>query len=241
MASFGKDFAPIYDRAWSPWTDRIWPVLLRLARANAPHGRRWLDLCCGTGGLLRLASRAGYTVAGIDQSPHQVALARRHAPGALLRCQDVRRFSVPGRWDVITCLYDSLNYVLTEAGVRRALVRAKRHLAPNGVLIFDVNTIESHAAFWNHTSVERTPGAIVLVEASYRRRSRLGWIALTGFVKNGAIWRRFDEVHLQRSYRKGVIEGELRRLGFRFATYERGRLRLRRTAHSRRGLLFVCR
>lgn len=241
MASYGRDFAPIYNKSWSPWTDRVWPALLRLARAHAPRGRRWLDLCCGTGGLLRLASRAGYTVAGIDLSPHQIRLARRNAPGSLLRVQDVRRFAVPGKWDVVTCLYDSLNYVLTEAGVRRALLRAKRHLAPGGVFIFDINTIESHAAFWHHTDVERAPGCVVLVEGSFDRRARLGRIGITGFVRKGAHWRRFDEVHLQRSYRKGVIEGQLRRLGFRFTTFERGRWRLRRAAHSRRGLLYVCR
>jgi len=241
MGSYGRDFAAIYDAAWSPWTDRVWPAILRLARTNAPGGTRWLDLCCGTGGLLRLASRAGYETAGIDLSAHQLRFARRNAPLALLRRQDVRRLSVPGRWDVITCMYDSLNYVLDERGVRQALARTKLHLASGGVLLFDVNTIESHAAFWNHTDVERSPGSVVLVEGTYARRTRLGRIAITGFVRQGKLWRRFDEEHLQRSYPKGVIEGQLRRLGFRFVTYERPKgLRLRRVGRSKRGLIFVC-
>ena len=240
MAAYGREFAAIYDRAWSPWTDRVWPATLRLARLGAPRGRKWLDLCCGTGGLLKLAARAGYETAGIDLSANQLRFARRNAPRALLRRQDVRRFSVPGRWDVITCMYDSLNYVLTERGVGQALARAKRHLAPGGVLLFDVNTIESHEAFWHHTDIERNPGSVLVVEGTYDRKTRLGRIGITGFVRHGRLWRRFDEEHLQRSYPQGVIEGQLKRLGFRFVTYERGRLSFRRMTRSRRGLLFVC-
>lgn len=242
MGSYGRDFAAIYDRAWSPWTDHMWPVISRLARRGAPDGRRWLDLCCGTGGLLRLAARAGYETAGVDASPHQLAFARRNAPGARLWCRDVRSFTPPGKWDVVTCMYDSLNYILEAKGVARAIKRAEAALAPGGVLIFDVNTVESHAAFWNHTDVERGAGDIALVEGRFDPVRRLGRIAITGFVKKGQAWRRFDEVHFQRSYRRGVIEGMLRRLGLSFVTYERPKgERLKRTAISRRGLLFVCR
>ena len=59
-----------------------------------------------------------------------------------------------GRFDLVTCLDDALNYLLEPADVRAAIAAMARALAPGGVLVFDVNTLLTYrTAFAGDSSV----------------------------------------------------------------------------------------
>ncbi len=90
---YGRDFAALYDKQWSSWGLRMWAFLQPVVHKEVPRGKTWLDLCCGTGSLLRLVDRNGFEATGVDFSRHQVRLARQNVPGARLFIQDIRQLS----------------------------------------------------------------------------------------------------------------------------------------------------
>ncbi len=235
---YGKDFAAVYNDRWLDFGARMWPFVSRAVARQNPGARAWLDLCCGTGTLLRLLCEHGFEAVGLDASAHQLKHARRNAPGARLVRADVRSFRLPGQFDVITCLFDSLNYLSTKRDLARALRRVRQHLAQGGLFIFDVNTFAGLQDRWCRTSTMREPGRMVIVETSFNEKRALGRCLITGFVKEGRRWRRFDEEHIQRGYRPDEVAELLTRVGLAFRQYD-GRTFSRPRQRSGR-LLYVC-
>src|SRR5437868_3082434 len=61
---------------------RCLPVLDRLVFDSLGHGVPILDLCCGTGELVRLLSERGFQVTGLDGSEAMIQVARAKTPDA---------------------------------------------------------------------------------------------------------------------------------------------------------------
>jgi len=152
------------------------------------------------------ALEAGYEPTGVDCSVHQLRHARRNAQNAHLVCADIRELALARRFDVITCMFDSLNYLTEPADLARALKRIAAHLTESGLFIFDVNTWEGLQDRWRAMSAFRDPGRLILVDSSFDEEAGLGHCLITGFLREGNLWRRFDEEHIQRGYRGAEID-----------------------------------
>jgi SAM-dependent methyltransferase len=57
---------------------------------------------------------------------------------------DMRRLPVFGRFDLVTCLDDAVNHLLSADEVADALAGLRANLAPGGLLVFDVNTLAAY-------------------------------------------------------------------------------------------------
>ena len=58
-------------------------------------------------------------------------------------------FHIEDRFDVICCVFDSINHVKRFSDWKRVFARVRRHLSPGGCFIFDINTerkLERHIA-----------------------------------------------------------------------------------------------
>ena len=138
--------APAYDLltaqyAYGPWLDAI----ERLALEHGLAGRRLLDVGCGTGKSFLPMLERGFEVTACDISPDMVELAREKAGSrAEVHVADMRRLPVFGRFDLITCLDDAVNHLLSADEVADALAGLRANLAPGGLLVFDVNTLAAY-------------------------------------------------------------------------------------------------
>jgi SAM-dependent methyltransferase len=111
VTTYGALFSRLYDREWAFWAEHLWPFVSARVAERCPGARTWLDLCCGGGHLLRRICEAGYSGFGLDLSEHQLAHARVNAPQARLLRGDVRAWEFRRPFDVVTCVFDSLNYL----------------------------------------------------------------------------------------------------------------------------------
>ncbi len=217
MSVYGKDFARIFDEQWGKRIDdTVWPFVSKLVAERYPHARSWLDLCCGTGQLLALADKAGFETFGVDLSRHQLAHARKNAPAAKLLCSDIGRFRLARQVDVITCMGDSLNYLMRKNDLLRAMKAARQHLSPRGAFVFDVNTYEGLQDAWCSTSTMSGDDWTVIVTSSFDAKRAIGRAEITGFVREGKLYRKFIEEHIERGYRVAEIDDLLTRAGLRF-------------------------
>jgi SAM-dependent methyltransferase len=105
-----------------------------------PHASSMLELGCGTGSILaRMPSVLSLT--GLDRSPEMLAVARDKVPGARLVEADMTYFSLEETFDVVACVFDSLNHLLTFADWQSMFDAVHEHLTEDGLFIFDVNTL----------------------------------------------------------------------------------------------------
>ena len=105
-----------------------------------PTATSVLELGVGTGELLA-GFASDMTVAGVDQSPEMLSIAARKLPGAALVPGDITKFSLGTRFDVVICMFDTLNHVASFEGWLEVFERVHEHLVEGGLFIFDVNTI----------------------------------------------------------------------------------------------------
>lgn len=186
-------FAPFYDQFTAHHDYEAWTRILEDMAIDAGlRGRRLLDVACGTGKSFLPFLARGYEVTGVDVSPAMLARARAKAgEAATLAVHDMRELPRLGQFDLVCCLDDGVNYLLSDAQLRRALAGMRRNLAADGVLVFDVNTLLAYRSFFARASVvhdddrvlvwegrtatDAAPGALARAELLALQRTEDGW------------------------------------------------------------------
>jgi SAM-dependent methyltransferase len=152
LAPFYDDFTAHHD--YEQWV----AALERLAREHGLRGERVLDVACGTGKSCAPFVARGYAVTGCDSSQAMLDRARVRLPASVrLVRRDLRALGRLGRFDLVCCIDDGLNYLLREAELVRAFRGMAALLAPGGVVLFDVNTLATYRGFFATETTVRTP------------------------------------------------------------------------------------
>jgi SAM-dependent methyltransferase len=139
--------APFYDRFTDGYDHDGWIGRLEaLAREHGLSGRRAFDVACGTGKSFAPLVRRGYDVWACDLSPAMVEQARRSAALEADRVlvADMRALPEVGAFSLITCLDDAVNYLLEPADLAAAFASVAQRLEPNGLYLFDTNTLATY-------------------------------------------------------------------------------------------------
>jgi SAM-dependent methyltransferase len=124
--------------------DRWLAVIEGLAQDAGLSGKRLLDVACGTGSsFLPLIDRYDVTACDLSTAMLEQASLRAGDQPVRLSREDMRNLPVLGEYDLILCLDDSLNHLLTLAEVQAALTGIAANLAAAGVAVFDINTLAS--------------------------------------------------------------------------------------------------
>jgi SAM-dependent methyltransferase len=138
MAAY-EVFAPFYDMVNGDPDTRSRQILDNIARFR-PQTASVLELGCGTGAILA-GLGSGLSLTGLDLSPAMLAFAKRRCPSARLLTSDMTSFTLAERFDVVLCVFDTVNHLTTFDDWRRLFERAKEHLLEGGLFIFDLNTL----------------------------------------------------------------------------------------------------
>ena len=235
---YGNDFAFVYNDKWAYWGEKMWPFLRKVVKEKAPQASTWLDLCCGTGSLLKFVCEEGFSAVGLDSSNHQITYAKQNAPDAKIVQGDIRKLSLPQTFDVITCMFDSLNYLTLKQDLAKVFHRVHLHLNQNGLFAFDMNTFHGLQDQWCLTTATHDEHSTVIIETSFNARRALGSCLITGFLKDGEGYRKFQEEHIERGYKVHEIEELLRKAGFAFRKYDGSTLSTSKRRSAK--LLYLC-
>ncbi len=186
----------VYDLGWSDFAREYLGLVNGVLREQGIRRARILDIACGTGTLAVALAGRGHRVRGIDLSPEMIAAARLKSAGSeriSFDVQDMRKLKVPGLYDLATCAFDALNYVLTEEDLGVVFGRVAATLRDSGLFVFDSNTTHHYVSRENG-SFRRSLGGRSFVQSwSYSRAKRE---SVTTFkFDDGA-----TEIHRQRPY-----------------------------------------
>ncbi len=131
-------FGKFYDAVMGDRAEATEQLRGFIRKAN-PKAKNVLELACGTGSVLKHLSKH-YDVWGVDLSKRMLAIARKKVPQARLSRQNMLTFHLRQRFDVICCVYDSINHVSSFPQWKLLFANVHRHLSDGGVFIFDINT-----------------------------------------------------------------------------------------------------
>jgi SAM-dependent methyltransferase len=152
--------APVYDDFTDGYDHDGWVERLeRIARNHGANGPRVLDVACGTGKSFAPLIKRGWDVWACDISPAMVERARRCAgvdPERVL-VADMRALPELGAFELVTCLDDAVNYLLSVEELVAAFAGVARLLAPDGVYLFDTNTLATYRAGFAADAVFERP------------------------------------------------------------------------------------
>jgi SAM-dependent methyltransferase len=141
---FGRAYAQAYDVVYQ---DKDYATECKVLKGVFEHDaqrqvRSVLDLGCGTGSHAVPLAGAGMEVTGIDRSPAMLSEAARKARAVGVNVSwvagDIRRVELHRRFDAAVMMFAVLGYQIEDADVVATLDSVRRHLAPGGVLAFDV-------------------------------------------------------------------------------------------------------
>lgn len=133
-----ETFARFYDPVQGDRAEHAAYVRTLMDRHH-PAARTVLELACGTGSILKQL-RPDFEVTGVDLSPTMLAIAAEKVPEARLMHADMTKVSLGETFDVVLCLYDSINHLLVFEQWESLFDRAREHLSDRGVFVFDINT-----------------------------------------------------------------------------------------------------
>jgi SAM-dependent methyltransferase len=208
-------FAPYYDHFTAHHRYEEWTATLEAcARAAGMHGRRLLDVACGTGKSFAPFLARGYDVTACDVSPAMLAIAAEKAGGGtrLVEC-DMRALPRLGSFDLVCCIDDAVNYLLSEAELAQALGGLRRNLAPGGVVVFDVNTLRAFRTFFARTTVVPDRDRVLMWQGRGSERHAPGEIAAATLLAlergDEDWWTRTEIHHLQRHHDEPTVRRAL--------------------------------
>ncbi len=214
--------APHYDDfiagyAYEPWIAAIH----RRAVALGLHGTRALDLACGTGASTEPLIARGYDVVGRDISAGMIECARRKLPAHADRfaVADMRRLPPLGRFDLVLCLDDAINYLLSEQELRDTFVGVASALAPRGVFVFDLNTLHTYRTAFAQTTVRANDQVFMAwrgeTTATFKERELAHATVEIFSHRADGLWQRTAMRHRQRHHPPPMIRELLARAGLR--------------------------
>lgn len=220
-------FAEIYARgpylAYANGMVESLPRLLTQFHIPTSPGRL-LDVACGEGTFAVALAKQGWRVTGIDLSPQMLALARERArdAGVTARFQqkDMRRLTYDNEFNLVTCWFDSLNYLLEEDDLLLTFNGIARALKPGGWFIADMNTRIGLIVGWMQQKEyiqQDTPDLMEVHKHSFDYERMIASVHITAFLNKGGGWERIDETHQERAYSLETIKECLRSAGLEVA------------------------
>jgi SAM-dependent methyltransferase len=193
--------APIYNQVMKHVDYQHWAkYIASIIRKNCPTISRIFDVGCGTGEFIFHLTNLGFKVDGCDPSREMLEIARKRNPESNLQIDHMPELqTIPdGEYQVITCLYDTINYLPTMQNFSESVIKIYNLLPEKGLFIFDVVS-EKMCQLYFHGVDEQE---VIDKNFAYSRRSFFNR-AVSQQVNEFSIYTPrgiFEEKHVQKIY-----------------------------------------
>jgi ubiquinone/menaquinone biosynthesis C-methylase UbiE len=134
-----RKFARYYDLIyqWMDYPGEVEFIEKMVKLHQQSKGFQLLDVACGTGNHAQYLKNS-FQVVGLDINPEMMEIAREKVPEMELFQGNMKEMNLERDFDVIICLFSSINYHTNLSELKATFKRFYDHLKPGGVLIFDL-------------------------------------------------------------------------------------------------------
>lgn len=153
-----KHFAYYYDDVFQDLDYTLW---LKFIEPYTTSSSSILDLACGSGTFAILLKLKGYDVEGMDLSSSIIDIAKEKAKMNHLSIPffvgDMTNFNLNKTYDVITCFFDSVNFLKNQEDIQNLISTVHKHLNSNGIFVFDIFSKTLLEEYKKHTLKKKFP------------------------------------------------------------------------------------
>ena len=213
FAGFYDDFTADHD--YDAWVGKVEAMVREL---GAP-GREVLDLACGTGSSCAPRLGRGNRVTAAHVSPAMAAEASRKGGGRVpVHVEDMRELPVLGRFDLVWCLGEAVNYLHGRRELAAAFAGVRGNLRDGGLFVFDTVTLGSFRSVLSSLSVIAGEDRVLVLDGKGSPELREGEAAAAEIERlvrdDEGRWRREKTVHLHRHHPRRALREALAAGGF---------------------------
>lgn len=180
--------------------------------------RRAVDLACGTGSVAIRLAKLGMQVTAVDLSEEMLCIASQKAQGMenapTFVCQPLQKLCLPRAVDLAVCALDSMDYITDPEDCRQAIHRVYKALNPGGCFIFDVNTPEKLRAMDGQVFLDENEDTFCVWRGEFDEKTNILSYGMDIFQRQGRLWHRSFEEHLEYAYTANQLTGWLKEAGF---------------------------
>ena len=215
------EFANIYDELIYEDInyDKVAEKIIDLCTENNVSFEDYLDLACGTGNVAIKVAKYFKNTYAVDLSDDMLNVAfdkfKKNKIKAKVICQDMCELSLNKKFNLITSVLDSTNYITEDEGLFEYFGRVYDHLKENGLFIFDINSYyKLSTVLGNNIYTYSSDDIFYTWENSFEEE--ILNMFLTFFVKQDkGLYEKFEEEHFERAYKEEYIEQVLDKCGFK--------------------------
>ncbi|AQR95835.1 class I SAM-dependent DNA methyltransferase [Clostridium saccharoperbutylacetonicum] len=216
-----KEFATIYDELIYEDInyDKIAEKVVNLCKENNVNFDNYLDLACGTGNVAIKVAKYFNSLYAVDLSDEMLNMAfekfKKNKIKAKVICQDMSELSLNKKFDLITSVLDSTNYITETEALENYFLKVNQHLSENGLFIFDINSYyKLSTVLGNNIYTYSSDDVFYTWENSFE--DDIVNMFLTFFVKQeNNLYEKFEEEHFERAYSEEYIEDILKKCQFK--------------------------
>ena len=174
--------------------------------------------------MTEILAAKGYDMIGADNSGEmlEIAMEKRDESGhdILYLLQDMREFELYGTVSAVVSVCDSVNYITEEEELEEVFRLVNNYLDPKGIFIFDFNTkYKYQKVLGDRTIAEKRDECSFIWDNYYYEDEEMNEYELTLFIQEkGNLYRKFEEVHLQRAYTLEQMIRLVKKSGLEFVT-----------------------
>ncbi len=150
-----KKFGYYYDEVMQQINYDLW---LEFIEPYLKKNDKVLDLACGTATLVTMLKLKGYDAKGLDLSETILEIAKEKMKINHLNFDlyhmDMTNFKIDDKFDMITCFFDSINFLNKKENIKKLFNSVYNHLNDNGYFIFDIFSKEMLKEYENNETIE---------------------------------------------------------------------------------------
>lgn len=193
--------------------------IMEICKDQNINYNNYLDIACGTGNVTKKIAKNFKESFAIDLSEDMLREAfdkfKKEKIKCKILCQDMTELNLNRKFDLITCVLDSSNYIIEEEKFKKYIEGVKNHLNDDGIFIFDINSYYKLSTILGNNTYTYNEDEVFYVWENNFENELLS-MYLTFFVKNeDGLYERFEEEHLEKAYKEDFIEETLQSLGLK--------------------------
>lgn len=212
--------APYYDEFTTGYAHEDWvEAIERRAVELGLRGWRALDIACGTGKSTAPLLARGYSVLACDISTEMVHEAQRKFPAheQSFVVADMRELPPLGEFDLILCLDDAVNYLLSDDELEATFEGVAASLSPDGIFAFDLNSLQTYRSSFAQAIIRHTDGIFFGWRGESATTVEPGEIAAATLEifaeREDGLWERRSSRHVQRHHPPETVRRALAHAG----------------------------